>query len=116
MGFNGSGIWTAPSLPGSFNPAISGQQATPTDWNTLLMALSQGLSTLICKDGQSIVQADIPFASFRLKGVGNAVLSTDAPNLGQIQSGAGTYATDTGTLNHIVLAPTPVTIEDLFTG
>ncbi len=109
MGFNGSGVWTWPSLPGSFNPAISGQAATPTDWNTYLTAGAAGLSAMICKDGQSIVSADIPFAGFRLKGVGAGILPNDAAIVAQIAGGAGIYADDTGAVNHIALAPTPAT-------
>ncbi len=106
MPFSG-GIWTPPSLPGSWSPAISGQAATPADWNTLLTAIAAGLSTMICKDGQSTVAADIPFAGFRLKGVGAGVLVSDAANVGQLQDGSGTYAADTGTADHYAIAPTP---------
>ncbi len=106
MGFSG-GIWTPPSLPGSFSPAISGQAATPADWNTMLAAIAAGLSTMICKDGQSTVAADIPFAGFRLKGVGAGILTTDAANVGQLQDGSGTYAADTGTADVYAIAPSP---------
>lgn len=106
MPFSG-GVWTAPSLPGSFNPAVAGSSATPTDWNTLLTAISDGISTMICKDGQSIVSNNIPFAGFKLTGVGAGTLVTDAPNLGQIQSGAGVYAADTGTAEAHAIAPSP---------
>ncbi len=106
MGFSG-GIWTPPSLPGSWSPAISGQAATPTDWNTLLTAIAGGLSTMICRDGQSTVTADIPFANFRLKGVGAGVLSTDAANMSQLVSGAGVYALDTGIADAYLIAPVP---------
>ena len=106
MGFS-SGVWTPPSLPGSWSPALSGQAATPSDWNTLLAAIATGLSTTICRDGQSTITADIPFAGFRLKNVGNGILVTDAANVGQLQSGAGVYAVDTGTADHYAIAPTP---------
>ncbi len=104
--FNGSGVYSAPSLPGSFNPAISGQQATPTDWNTLLTDLSTALSTTITSDGQSTVTANIPFAGFKLTNVGNATVSTDAVNAGQLQNNA-TYAADTGAADAYVIAPAP---------
>ncbi len=106
MPFSG-GIWTPPSLPGSWSPAISGQAATPTDWNTLLTAIAAGLSTMICKDGQSTVAADIPFAGFRLKGVGSGILVSDAANVGQLQDGSGIYAADTGTADVYAIAPDP---------
>ncbi|HXJ72736.1 MAG TPA: hypothetical protein VNM37_07775, partial [Candidatus Dormibacteraeota bacterium] len=109
MPFNGSGVYSFPSLPGSFNPAISGQQATPTDWNTLAADLTaNGLSNTICKDGQTVVTANIPFAGFKLTGVGSGTAQTDAVNVSQLQGGAGVYAADTGAVNVITLAPSPV--------
>ena len=100
MGFS-SGVWTPPSLPGSWSPAVSGQAATPTDWNTLLAGIATGLSTTICRDGQSSITADIPFGGFRLKAVGNGILLTDAATVGQLQSAAGAYAPDTGTADNL---------------
>ncbi len=107
MPFNGSGAFTAPSLPGSFNPAISGQEATPADWNTLLTDLTQsGLSNVICKDGQTTITGNIPWSGFRLTGLGSAVLGTDAVNAAQIQNGV-TYAADSGIADVYVIAPAP---------
>ncbi len=110
MPFNGSGTFNFPSLPGSWNPAISGQQATPDDWNTLAADLTaNGLTNCITKDGQTVVSADIPFAGFRLKGVGNAVLSTDAVNAGQVIGSSFTAANDTGVADAYAIAPTVAT-------
>ncbi len=106
MPFNGSGTYIPPSLPGSFNPAISGQQATPADWNALLTDLASALSSVITKDGQTIVTGDIPLANFRLKLVGDAAVGTDAPNAAQIQKDMG-YAADTGAADAYVIAPVP---------
>jgi len=109
MPFNGSGVYSFPSLPGSFNPAISGQQATPADWNTLAADITaNGLSNVICKDGQTVITANIPLAGFKLTGVGSGTAQTDAVNVSQLQSGAGVYAADTGAVNVITLAPSPV--------
>ncbi len=105
--YNGSGQFSAPSLPGSFNPAISGQEATPADWNILLADLTtNGLSNVICKDGQTTITANIPWAGFRLTGLGAATLGTDAPTAAQVQNGV-TYAADTGIADAYVIAPTP---------
>ncbi len=105
--YNGSGQFSAPSLPGSFNPAISGQQATPADFNTLLNDLTvNGLSNVICKDGQTTITANIPFAGFKLTGLGSATLGTDAPNAAQVQNDM-TYAADTGTADLYAIAPAP---------
>lgn len=107
MPFNGSGVYSPPSLPGSFNPAISGQAATPTDWNTLLTDLSTALSTTLTKDGQSTPTANIGFGGFRITNVGNASALTDATTAGQVQNARHTYAIDTGTADNYAIAPLP---------
>ncbi len=104
MPYNGSGVYTPPSLPGSWSPAISGQPATPADWNSLLTDLSSALSTAITRDGQTTVTDDIPFGGFRLTDVGAATLPTDAPNAIQVQDGLG-YAADTGAADLYAIAP-----------
>lgn len=106
MPFNGSGVYSAPSLPGSWNPAIAGQTATPSDWNELLADFVNAFDLQICRDGQSTITADIPFAGFKLTHVGNATLVTDAVNAGQILSNGLTAADDTGAANAYVIAPT----------
>lgn len=107
MPYNGSGTYSFPSLPGSWNPAVSGQEATPGDWNTLAADLTaNGLSNAICKDGQTTVTANISFADFQLKRIGAATVSTDAPNAGQIVAGALNGVADTGSANAYAIAPT----------
>lgn len=103
-----SGIYTPPSLPGSWNPAISGQTATPDDFNTLLTDLSaNGLSVCICRDGQSTITANIPFSGFRITGLGSSAALTDATTAGNVQNSTATYAIDTGTADVYAIAPTP---------
>lgn len=101
------GTYSVPSSPGAFNPAVSGQQATPAAWNALLADLSAALSTCVLKDGTQTITADIPFAGHRLTGVGNATAASDAANITQVQNAAGIYAADSGVADAYVLAPTP---------
>ncbi len=61
MPFNGSGVYSAPSSPGAFNPATAGGSADPTSWNALLTDLSTALSTTITRDGQTTITQNIPF-------------------------------------------------------
>lgn len=61
MPYNGSGTWAAAAS--SFNPAVAGTQIDVNDWATLLADFSTGLSTAICKDGQTTTTARIPFAA-----------------------------------------------------
>lgn len=95
MPFSG-GTYSAPSLPGSWNPAIEGQNATATDWNTLLTDLSTALSTTITRNGQSTITADLPMNSHKLTGMAVGTASTDSATLGQVQGGGATYAASSG--------------------
>lgn len=94
MPFNGSGVYTAPSLPGSFSPAVTGQDATPADWNTLLADLSTALSTTVTSDGQSTITADIPLNNHKITGLANGTATTDAAAFGQIISGVNGWSTN----------------------
>lgn len=84
MPFNGSGVYSAPSLPGSFNPATGGQNATPDAWNTLLADISTALSTTITRDGQSTISQNIPFNNKKITGLATGTAGTDAVNLTQV--------------------------------
>lgn len=91
MPFNGSGTYGAPSLPGTWNPATSGSTMDPTDWNTLLTDISTALTNTICKDGQSTISANIPFATHRITGLGNPVGAQDAVTLSFLQATPWSY-------------------------
>lgn len=106
MPYNGSGTYNGPSLPGSWNPAVAGQAATPTDWNTLLADLSTALSSVITKDGQTTVTADIPFNTHKLTQVAPGTAATDAANVGQLL-GTASGVNDTGAADAYVIAPSP---------
>lgn len=83
MPFNGSGVYSMPSLPGSFNPATTGQQATPVDWATLTNDFVAAWNLCLTRDGQSTVSADLPMAGFKITGLGVGTAAGDAINLGQ---------------------------------
>ncbi len=107
MPFNGSGVFTAVSLPGSFNPAISGQDATPDDWNSLLDDIELGLSTCWTTDGQSTITANQPMAGFKFTGVGDATARTQYASMGQIQDGGGVYSAAGGTADALTITLAP---------
>jgi hypothetical protein len=68
--------------------------------------IATGLSTAICKDGQTTITAAIPFNNNRLTGLGSATARTDAVNYGQVIDNSGRYSSVSGT-NTIVLSLTP---------
>ena len=109
MPFNGSGVYAAPSS--SFNPAVSGQNADPTDWNTFLADISTALSTCILRNGNGVPTTDIPWGGYKITNYGSGSApsaKTDVPNVGQVQNGQFTWAgTAGGTKNALTLTPTP---------
>lgn len=59
MSYNGSGTWAANSAG---QPVVSGTTITTTAFNLFTGDVATGLSTAICKDGQTTTTASIPFA------------------------------------------------------
>lgn len=102
MSFNGLGQWICNSTG---NPVVSGTTISSTWLNALTADLATGLSTAICKDGQTTVTANIPMGGFKLTGLGTATLAGDAiayPTAGSWTpvdaSGAGlVFTSNTGT-------------------
>jgi hypothetical protein len=68
--------------------------------------IATGLSTAICKDGQTTITANLPMANFRHTGVANASARTDYAAYGQVIDNSGRYSSVSGT-NTIVLSLTP---------
>jgi hypothetical protein len=105
MPFNGSGSF---SPPGADYPAVANTLIEATKRNNIDSDFATGLSTCITKDGQTTVTANIPFAGFKLTGVGAATSRTDATQYAQVQKSApqlvGTIA-GTNTITG-VLTPT----------
>lgn len=93
---NGTGTYTPPSSPGAFNPAVTGQQATPVAWNALLVDLSAALTQSLSKDGQTMPTANLPMDGFRHTGVGDGVAADDYAALGQVQGGITSFAQTAG--------------------
>lgn len=58
---NGSGTYTLPS--NGFNPAVSGQAISASDWNTTAADIETAVSASIAKDGQTVATARVPFAA-----------------------------------------------------
>ncbi len=105
MPFNGSGAFSA---PGSDFPAVSGTLIESTKFNNVVNDIATGLTTAICKDGQTTVTANIPMAGYKFTGVGAATARTDSASLATIQDGTGVYvATVGGTADAFTLTPSP---------
>lgn len=105
MSFNGSGSFVINSTG---QPCVASTLIEASVFNALTADLATGLSTAICKDGQTVITANIGLAGFKLTGVGAATARTDAATLATIQDGTGIYvATVGGTADVITLTASP---------
>jgi len=105
MGFDGAGTFeiTTPGQPASPHTVISS-----TNFNSLMQDLATGISTAICRDGQSTITANLPMNAKKLTGLAAGTARTDSANVSNIQDGTGIYvATVGGTADSITLSPSP---------
>jgi len=104
MSFNGSGTF---NINSAGQPVVSGTVISSSTFNALTTDLANGLSTAITKDGQTTVTANIPLNNFKVTNLGAGTVASDAVRLDQVQSGATTTLTVTGTDTYVGTA-TPV--------
>jgi len=95
MSYNGSGTFVINSAG---TPYVSGTVISSTAANSLNSDLATGLSTAICKDGQSTPTANIGLGGFKITNLGAGTVASDAARLSQVQnSGTTTLIAITGT-------------------
>lgn len=106
MAFNGSGTFTR-----IYNWVVdkaNGINITASRMDTEFDGIATGLSTCITKDGQTTLTANIPFANYKITGLGNGTARSDAINVGQVQDNQFLYlGTTTGSADAYTLAPSP---------
>lgn len=94
MSYNGAGTFT---INTAGQPVVAGTAITATAFNTLTADLATGLSTAMCRDGQSTATGNLPMGGFKLTGLGPGTSATDAVNLGQMQGMSASLVTVAGT-------------------
>ena len=94
MSYNGSGTF---NINTAGQPVVTGTTITSTAFNLLTTDLATGLTTALTKDGQTTPTANIPMGTFKITGLGAGTAATDAAQYGQLQAGATTIATVSGT-------------------
>ena len=113
MSYNGSGTF---NINSSGQPVVTGTTISSTAFNALTADLGTGLSTALTKDGQTTPTANIPLGGYKITGLANATLSTDAMAYGQFTAfgtpGYTTTATAAGTTTLTVAS----TQQQFFTG
>lgn len=93
MSYNGAGTFVINS---SGQPAVAGTAITATAFNALTADLATGLSTALCKDGQSTATANIPMGGFKLTGLADGSAATDSVAFGQLRGSTASYLTVSG--------------------
>lgn len=106
MAFNGSGTFTR-----IYNWVVdkaNGINITASRMDTEFDGIATGLSNCITKDGQTTLTANIPFANYKITGLGNGTARSDAINVGQVQDNQFLYlGTTTGSADAYTLSPAP---------
>ena len=103
MAFNGSGVY---SLPGANYPAVANTLITAANRNAIDSDIATALSLCLTKDGQQTVTANIPFAGYKLTGIGAAASAGDAIRYEQVvgliaAAGDILYGTGAGALGKL---------------
>ena len=94
MSYNGSGVFT---INTAGQPVITGTTISSTTFNNLTADLATGLTTALTKDGQSTPTANIGMGAFKITNLAAGTVASDAARLDQVQGGAATFITVTGT-------------------
>lgn len=98
MSYNGSGTFLINSTG---QPVVAGTVISSSTFNALTTDLANGLSTAITKDGQTTITNNIPLNNFKVTNLGAGTVASDAARLDQVQSGATTTLTVTGTDTYV---------------
>jgi hypothetical protein len=107
MSRNGSGVYSAVVGGGAY-PAVSGTLIESAKFNVSVVDIATALTESIARDGQTTLTADIPFAGYKITGLGAGTASTHGATVGQVQSAAVQWAgTAGGTADALTLTPTP---------
>ena len=116
MPYNGSGSFSV-YTPGT--PYVTGTTISSATANAVNTDFATGLSTAICKDGQTTITADLPMAGFKHTGVAVASALTDYLRADQAVGSTPTYLTGTAGTNTITasaaIAPSAYATGQSFT-
>ena len=104
MAYNGSGLF---QIDSTGQPVSANTLIESSVFNALTADLATGLSNCITKDGQQTVTANLPMATYRHTGVGNAVARTDYAAAGQVQDGKLNWVDGGGTADAITATYSP---------
>ncbi len=105
MAFNGSG--TFQRIYNWVTDAGNNVDIEASRMDTEMDGFATGLTNCVTKDGQTTITANLPMATYKHTGVGNASARTDYAATGQVQDDAFNYCTVGGTADAITLTCSP---------
>ena len=103
MSFNGGGTFNL----AAGNPVVTGTTISSTVHNNTLNDIVSGLEACVIKDGQNSPTANLPMATYRHTGVGNAAARTDYAAAGQVQDSKFNWVDGGGTADAITATYSP---------
>lgn len=113
MSYNGSGTF---QINSAGQPVVTGTTISSTAFNALTADLATGLSTALTKDGQTTPTANIPLGGYKITGLANATLATDAMAYGQFTAFGTPGYTTTATAAATTTLTVASTQQQFFTG
>ena len=113
MSYNGSGTF---QINSAGQPVVTGTTISSTAFNALTADLATGLTTALTKDGQTTPTANIPLGGYKITGLANGTLSTDAMAYGQFTAFGVPGYTTTATTGGTTTLTASSTQQQFFTG
>lgn len=101
MSRDGNGVYSLPV--NSWNPALDGNAATPSDYQDLIDDVAAAITQSVSSDGQTPMVGDLNMDGNKIENLANGTANTDAVNVGQMQSRV-TIITASGTHNFLSTA------------
>lgn len=89
------------------NPVVTGTTISSTWANNTLTDIATGLTSCVLKDGTQTITANIPFAGFRITGIGAGSGVADAIQVAQVQNHSTSSLTAVSGTNTVIGTATP---------
>jgi len=104
LAFNGSGVFLINS---SGQPVAASTLIESAVFNALTADVASGLSNVICKDGQTVLTANIPMSGFKLTGLAAGSSTGDSVRVSQLQTNSTNWVVAGGTADAITATYVP---------
>lgn len=103
MSYNGSGTF---NINSAGQPVVTGTVISSTVFNAFTADVGTGLSTAVCKDGQTTITANLPMSGFKFTGLGAGTAAGNSLRYEQVNGVVTTagdllYGSAAGTLSRL---------------